>query len=144
MSNSPVDAAAFAVFDTQELSVDSFGAGLAEARDDLPWCFSGARLLQLRNRQEGDADAAGRDSCARPQMIHGNVYEHRELGRRLLHGVRTRFFFYRGKQLGWTTGWHGVGQFEAPVAAAREKIRTANAAGSAQVDGTNSGKSSTD
>jgi hypothetical protein len=58
------------------------------------------------------------------KWFHSNVYEHRELGRRfVLHGVPTWFFFHRGKRLGRATGWHGLGQFEAAVAAAREKVR---------------------
>ena len=57
------------------------------------------------------------------KWFHSNVYEHRELGRRfMLHGVPTWFFFHRGKRLGRATGWHGLGQFEAAVAAAREKV----------------------
>ncbi|SOE67834.1 hypothetical protein SAMN05446635_3146 [Burkholderia sp. OK233] len=44
----------------------------------------------------------------------------------MLHGVSTWFFFYRGKRLGRATGWHGLGQFEAAVAVARDKIRVAN------------------
>jgi hypothetical protein len=35
----------------------------------------------------------------------------------MLHGVPTWFFFNRGKRLGRATGWHGLGQFEAAVAA---------------------------
>lgn len=61
----------------------------------------------------------------------------------MLHGVPTGFFFYRGKRLGRATGWHGLGQLETTVAAAREKIRVANAAGSA-THGEKSGKSSAD
>ncbi len=49
----------------------------------------------------------------------------------MLHGVPTWFFFYRGKRLGPATGWHGLGQFEAAAAAARDKIRVANAVSSA-------------
>ena len=41
----------------------------------------------------------------------------------MLHGVPTWFFFHRGKRLGRATGWHGLGQFQAAVAAARDKIR---------------------
>jgi hypothetical protein len=79
------------------------------------------------------------------KWFHSNVCEHRELARRfMLHGMPTRFFFYRGKRLGRAVSWHGLGQFEAAVAAAWEKIQAANAAGGAQVDETNSGKSSTD
>ena len=58
------------------------------------------------------------------RWFHSNVYEHRELGRRfMLHGVPTWFFFHRGKRLGRATGWHGLGQFQAAVAAARQKIQ---------------------
>ena len=42
----------------------------------------------------------------------------------------TWFFFHRGKRLGRATGWHGLGQFEAAVAVAREKV-LAKAASSA-------------
>jgi hypothetical protein len=73
------------------------------------------------------------------------VHEHRELGRRfMLHGVSTWFFFSRGERPGRATGRHNARQFEAAVAAAREAIRAAVPAGSGQVDGTNSGKSSAD
>jgi hypothetical protein len=41
--------------------------------------------------------------------------------------VPTWFFFHRGKRLGRATGWHGLGQFEAAVGAAREKIRALEA-----------------
>lgn len=61
----------------------------------------------------------------------------------MLHGVPTWFFLYRGKRPGRATGWHGLGQFEAAVAAAREKIRAAKAVGSA-TNGEKSGKSSAD
>jgi hypothetical protein len=73
-----------------------------------------------------------------------NVYEHHELGRRFtLDGVPTWCFFYRGKRLGRATGWHGLGQFEAAVAVAQEKIRAAKTVGSA-TNGEKSGKSSAD
>ncbi len=81
------------------------------------------------------------------KWFHSNVDGHREPGRRfIVHGVPTWFFFYRGKRL----GWHGLGQFQATVTAAREKIRAgqagkmADATSGAQVDGTTSGKSSSD
>lgn len=61
----------------------------------------------------------------------------------MLHGVSTWFFFYRGKRLGQATGWHGLGQFEAAVAVARDKIRAGNVVGST-ANGEKSGKSSTD
>ena len=147
MASVPVDATAFAVFDMQEFSADSFDAGLAEAGDELAVVFSG--VLDCFN-----CEIARKAMLVQPDAIralglewfHGNVDEHRELGRRfMLHGVPTWFFFHRGKRLGRATGWHGVGQFEAAVAAAREKIRAARAeASSAQADGTNSGKSSAD
>ncbi|CAB3769889.1 hypothetical protein LMG29542_06215 [Paraburkholderia humisilvae] len=112
----------------QELSADLFDAGLESAGDELAvvffWgfdCFN--------------CEIAKKAMLARPDAIralglrwfHSNVYEHRELGRRfLLHGVPTWFFFHRGKRLGRATGWHGLAQFEAAVAAAREKIRAAS------------------
>ncbi len=61
----------------------------------------------------------------------------------MLHGVPTWFFFYRGQRLGRATGRHGLGQFDATDAAAWDKIRVANAAGSATF-GEKSGKSSAD
>jgi len=61
----------------------------------------------------------------------------------MLHGAPTWLFFYRGKRLGRASGWLSLGQFEAAVAAAREKIRAANAVGSA-TNGEKSGKSSAD
>ena len=78
------------------------------------------------------------------RWFHSNVYAHREPGRRfMLHGVPTWFFFYRGQRLGRATGRHGLGQFDAADAAAWDKIRVANAAGSATF-GEKSGKSSAD
>ncbi len=61
----------------------------------------------------------------------------------MLHGVPTWLFFYRGKRFGRTTGWHGLGEFEAAVAVARDKIRAANVICGA-ANGEKSGKSSTD
>ncbi|MFM0152514.1 thioredoxin family protein [Paraburkholderia sediminicola] len=145
MANVPVDATAFTVFGMQELSAESFDAELAEAGDELAVVFFWG--LDCFN-----CEIAKKAMLAQPDAIralglrwfHSNVYEHRELGRRfMLHGVPTWFFFYRGKRLGRATGWHGLGQFEAAVAAAREKIRAANAVGSA-ANGEKSGKSSAD
>ncbi|QQC62487.1 thioredoxin family protein [Paraburkholderia ginsengisoli] len=146
MANIPVDATAFGVFDMQELSADSFDAELAEAGDEPAVVFFWG--LDCFN-----CEIAKKAMLAQPDAIraldlkwfHSNVYEHRELGRRfMLHGVPTWFFFYRGKRLGRATGWHGLGQFEAAVAAARDKIRAADAARGTQVDGTDSDKSSPD
>jgi hypothetical protein len=123
MANLPVDATAFAVFEMQELSAESFDAGLEAAGDELAVVFFWG--LDCFN-----CEIAKKAMLAQPEAIralglkwfHSNVYEHRELGRRfMLHGVPTWFFFYRGKRLGRATGWHGLGQFEAAVAAAREK-----------------------
>ena len=73
------------------------------------------------------------------------VHEHRELGRRfMLHGVSTWFFFYRGERPGRATGRHNARHSEPAGGAAGETIGAAAPAGSGQVDGTNSGKSSTD
>jgi hypothetical protein len=146
MANIPVDATAFAVFDMQELNADSFDAALAEAGDELAVVFFWG--LDCFN-----CEIAKKAMLAQPDAIHvlglkwfhSNVYEHRELGRRfMLHGVPTWFFFYRGKRLGRATGWHGLGQFEAAVAAARDKIRAVQAAGGAQAGGTDLDKSSPD
>ncbi|MFM0296703.1 MULTISPECIES: thioredoxin family protein [Paraburkholderia] len=148
MANIPVDATAFAAFEMQALSAESFDAGLAGAGDELAVVFFWG--LDCFN-----CEIAKKAMLAQPDAIralglkwfHSNVYEHRELGRRFtLHGVPTWFFFYRGKRLGRATGWHGLGQFRAAVAAAREKIRVADAAKTAgpQADGTISGESSPD
>ena len=135
MANLPVDATAFAVFEMRELSAESFDAGLEAAGDELAVVFFWG--LDCFN-----CEIAKKAMLAQPEAIralglkwfHSNVYEHRELGRRfMLHGVPTWFFFYRGKRLGRATGWHGLGQFEAAVAAAREKI-LARAASSATVN----------
>ncbi|MDE1183386.1 thioredoxin family protein [Paraburkholderia sp.] len=124
MTAIPVDATAFAVFDMQEVSGASLDAALAGAGDELAVVFFWG--LDCFN-----CEIAKKAMLARPDAIHAlglrwfhsNVYEHRELGRRfLLHGVPTWFFFFRGKQLGRATGWHGFAQFEAAVAAARAKI----------------------
>jgi hypothetical protein len=83
-----------------------------------------------------NCEIAKKAMLAQPEAIRAlrlkwfprNVYEHRDLGRRfMLHSVLTWFFFHRGKRLGRATGWHGLVQFEAVVAAARE-IRTAASA----------------
>jgi hypothetical protein len=125
MTGIPVDSTAFAVFDMQELAADTFDAGLQSAGEDLAVVFFWG--LDCFN-----CEIAKKAMLAQPEAIRAlglrwfqsNVYEHRDLGRRfLLHGVPTWFFFHRGKRLGRATGWHGLAQFEAAVAAAREKIR---------------------
>lgn len=145
MASIPVDATAFAAFDMVELSAKSFDARLAEAGDELAVVFFWG--LDCFN-----CEIAKKAMLAQPDAIralglrwfHSNVYEHRELGRRFtLHGVPTWFFFHRGKRLGRATGWHGLGRFEAAVAAAREKIRAATAGGGAP-GSDKSGKSSSD
>ncbi|WP_341313173.1 thioredoxin family protein [Paraburkholderia sp. IMGN_8] len=145
MANIPVDATAFAAFDMVELSAESFDVKLAEAGDELAvvffWgldCFNCEIAKKAMLTQPDAIRALGL------RWFHSNVYEHRELGRRfMLHGVPTWFFFHRGKRLGRATGWHRLGQFEAAVAAAREKIRAATAGGSAR-GSDKSGKSSSD
>ncbi|HYS65848.1 MAG TPA: thioredoxin family protein [Paraburkholderia sp.] len=127
MAGIPVDSTAFAVFDMQALTADTFDAGIQSATDDLAvvffWgldCFNYEIAKKAMLAQPDAIHALGL------RWFHSNVYEHRELGRRfLLHGVPTWFFFHRGKRLGRATGWHGLAQFEAAVAAAREKIRAA-------------------
>ncbi|HEX7934611.1 MAG TPA: thioredoxin family protein [Paraburkholderia sp.] len=137
MANIPVDATAFAAFDMKELSADSFDASLAEAGDELAVVFFWG--LDCFN-----CEVAKKAMLAQPEAIralglrwfHSNVYEHRELGRRfMLHGVPTWFFFHRGKRLGRATGWHGLGQFQAAVAAAREKVRAASGLAGGQPSG---------
>jgi hypothetical protein len=127
MAGIPVDGTAFAAFDMQELTADSFDAGLQSAGDDLAvvffWgldCFNCEIAKKAMLAQSDAIRALGL------RWFHSNVYEHRDLGRRFtLHDVPTWFFFHRGKRLGRATGWHGLAQFEAAVAAAREKIRAA-------------------
>ena len=133
MASIPVDPSAFAAFDMQELTADTFDAGLKEAGDELAvvffWgfdCFNCEIAKKAMLAKPDEIRALGL------RWFHSNVYEHRELGRRfLLHGVPTWFFFHRGKRLGRATGWHGIAQFEAAVAAAREKIRAAEKGSSA-------------
>jgi hypothetical protein len=91
MVNIPVDATAFAVFDMQELSAESFDASLAGAGDDLAvvffWsldCFNYEIAKQAMLAQPDAIRALGL------RWFHSNIYEHRELGRRfMLHGVPT-------------------------------------------------------
>ncbi|MGF6769158.1 thiol:disulfide interchange protein [Paraburkholderia sp. GAS199] len=130
MLHVPVDTSAFAVFDMQPVDAGSFDRALAAAADELAVVFFWG--LDCFN-----CEIAKKAMLAQPDAIralglnwfHSNVYEHRELGRRFtLHGVPSWFFFYRGKRLGRVTGWHGIGQFEAAVAAARVRIRAVEAA----------------
>ena len=124
MANLPVDATAFAVFEMQELSAESFDSALEAAGDELAvvffWgldCFN-CEIAKKAMLVQPDAIRA-----LRLRWFHSNVYEQPELSRRFaLHGVPTWFFFYRGRKLGRATGWHGLAQFEAAVSAARAKI----------------------
>ena len=127
MTRIPVDATAFSVFDMQALSAETFDAGLASAGDELAvvffWGFECFNCEIAKKAMLAQPDAI---RALGLRWFHSNVYEHRELGRRfMLHGVPTWFFFHRGKRLGRATGWHGIGQFEAAVAAALAKIRAA-------------------
>ncbi|SDH96348.1 hypothetical protein SAMN04487926_11081 [Paraburkholderia steynii] len=140
MAGIPVDSTAFAVFEMQALTADTFDAGIQSVGDELAVVFFWG--LDCFN-----CEIAKKAMLAQPDAIralglrwfHSNVYEHRELGRRfVLHGVPTWFFFHRGKRLGRATGWHGLAQFEAAVAAAREKIRAA-AVGAAGVGASDEG-----
>jgi hypothetical protein len=124
MSQVPVDSTAFAVFGMRELDAAGFDAALASAGDELAvvffWgvdCFNCEIAKKAMLAKPDEIRALGL------KWFHSNVYEHRELSRRfVLHGVPTWFFFHRGKRLGRATGWHGLGQFEAAVKAARGKI----------------------
>lgn len=127
MNGHPVDATAFSIFEMEEVNAANFDAALASAGDALAVVFFwGVDCF--------NCEVAKKAMLAQPEAIralglkwfHANVYEHRELGHRFsLHGVPTWFFFYRGKRLGRATGWHGLAQFEAAVAAARAKARAA-------------------
>ncbi|MGU7782335.1 thioredoxin family protein [Burkholderia sp. PU8-34] len=133
MAAAGVDPAAFDVFGMQALSADMFDAGLASAGDALAVVFFwGVDCF--------NCEIAKKAMLAQPDAIraldlkwfHSNVYEHQALGRRFgLHGVPTWFFFHRGRRLGRATGWHGLAQFEAAVAAARQKIGAAGDAAAA-------------
>ncbi|AOR67581.1 thiol reductase thioredoxin [Burkholderia stabilis] len=122
-----VDPAAFDAFGMQALAPDTFDAGIEGAGDALAVVFFwGVDCF--------NCEIAKKSMLAQPDAIraldlkwfHCNVYEHAELGRRFgLHGVPTWFFFHRGKRLGRATGWHGLGQFQAAVSAARGKIAAA-------------------
>ncbi|WCM20407.1 thioredoxin [Paraburkholderia bryophila] len=125
MANLSVDATAFAVFDMQKLSADSLDAGLAAAGDELAAVF-------FRGSDCFNCEIAKKAMLAQPETLRApglrwlrrKVYEHCDLGRRfMLHGVPTRFFFYRGKRLGRATGWHGPGQFEGAVCAKVRALR---------------------
>ncbi|WP_321949801.1 thioredoxin family protein [Burkholderia cenocepacia] len=131
-----VDPAAFDAFDMQALDAGTFDAAIDGAGDALAvvffWgvdCFNCEIAKKAMLAQPDAIRALGL------KWFYCNVYEHRELGRRFgLHGVPTWFFFHRGKRLGRATGWHGLAQFQAAVAAARAKI--AAAAGAPAGDGT--------
>ncbi|AOJ01020.1 thioredoxin protein [Burkholderia mayonis] len=136
MAGTGVDATAFAAFDMQELDAESFDAGLASAGDALAVVFfwGAPQGDLLRGVDCLNCEIAKKAMLANPDAIralglewfHSNVYEHRELARRFaLHGVPTWFFFRRGKRLGRATGWRGLAQFEAAVAAARAKAEAA-------------------
>nr|WP_175802001.1 thioredoxin family protein [Burkholderia anthina] len=131
-----VDPAAFEAFDMQALTADTFDAAIAGAGNALQevplgdglavvffWgvdCFN-CEIAKKAMLAQSDAIRA-----LDLKWFHCNVYEHHELGRRFgLHGVPTWFFFHRGKRLGRATGWHGLAQFQAAVAAARAKVAAA-------------------
>ncbi|PFH27093.1 thioredoxin family protein [Burkholderia sp. JKS000303] len=131
-----VDPAAFEAFDMQALTADTFDAAIAgagNAPQEVPlgdglavvffWgvdCFN-CEIAKKAMLAQSDAIRA-----LDLKWFHCNVYEHHELGRRFgLHGVPTWFFFHRGKRLGRATGWHGLAQFQAAVAAARAKVAAA-------------------
>jgi len=131
MANIPADATAFAEFSMQKSSAASFDAGLATAGDELAVVFSwdlGCFKCEIAGKAMLVQPDAIRALCLK--KFHSYVYRHREPGRRfVLHGVPVRFLFHRGKQLRRATGWHGLAQFEAAAAAAREKIRGADLGG---------------
>ncbi|MGU7771020.1 thioredoxin family protein [Burkholderia sp. MR1-5-21] len=124
MSAAGVDPAAFDVFGMQALSADTFDAGLAGAGDALAVVFFwGVDCFNCEIAKKAMLAQPGAIRALDLKWFHSNVYEHPALGRRFgLHGVPTWFFFHRGRRLGRATGWHGLAQFEAAVAAARRKI----------------------
>ncbi len=85
----PIDATAFAVFDMQELSAETFDAALESAADEVAvvffWgfeCFNCEIAKKAMLAKPDEIRALGL------KWFHSNVYEHRELGRRfMLHGV---------------------------------------------------------
>jgi hypothetical protein len=123
-SGHAVDHAAFDAFEMREIDAESLDAALLDAGDKLAvvflWGFDCFNCEIAKKAMLAQQEAVRSLDLA---WFHGNVYAHRELGRRFaLHGVPAWFFFHRGRKLGRATGWHGIGQFEAAVLAAREKI----------------------
>lgn len=124
MALAGVDSAAFAAFDMQALAADTFDAGIEGAGDGLSVVFFwGVDCFNCEIAKKAMLAQPAAIRALDLKWFHCNVYEHQQLGRRFgLHGVPTWFFFHRGKRLGRATGWHGLAQFQAAVAAARAKI----------------------
>lgn len=128
MTAQPVDPTAFDAFDMQPVSAQSLDAALESAGDKLAVVF-------LWGVDCFNCEIAKKAMLAQPEAIraldlkwfHCNVYDDPEIARRfVLHGVPVWYFFHRGRRLGRATGWHGIGQFQAAVAAARDKAAQAD------------------
>jgi hypothetical protein len=132
MPESAPDRSAFEVFAMREVTADDLDTQLATAGNALAvvflWgydCFNCEIAKKAMLAQPAAIEALGL------AWFHSNVYEHPALSQRFaLHGVPTWFFFYQGRKLGRATGWHGLGQFEAAVSAARAKIAALRTSGS--------------
>jgi hypothetical protein len=133
MTAHPVDHTAFDVFGMDAVNAENLDAALAGAGDKLAVVF-------LWGVDCFNCEMAKKAMLAQPDTVraldlkwfHCNVYDEPGMARRFaLHGVPVWYFFHRGRRLGRATGWHGIGQFQAAVAAAREKAaqpdRTAKA-----------------
>jgi hypothetical protein len=115
MASVPVDSTAFAVFGMQALDEAGFDAGLASAGDQLAVVFfRGLDCFNCEIARKAMLAKPGEIRALGLKWFHSNVCAHRDPGRRfMLHGLPAWFFFHRGRRLG---------QFEAAVTAAREKI----------------------
>lgn len=119
-----VDPSAFATFSMDALDPANFDECVAASGDALVVVFFwGVQCFNCEIAKKAMLANPERIKALGLRWFHSNIYEHRELGQRFaLHGVPSWFFFYHGKKLGRATGWHGIGEFEGAVLAARAKI----------------------